>query len=207
MLSLLQKNKLHSARIRLNVFRGTGGLYDPENLTPNFIIECWPLSENNGKLNENGLQCCIYKDALKTTDQFCNIKSNNFLPYLMGALFAKKNKFNDAIILNSDLNICDSTIANVFIIKDDMIYTPPLSDGCIAGVMRAFVINELKKNGHSIIEESISIEKILLADEAFLTNSIYNLRWIAGIDEKSYRCQHTLQLFQTLSKTNPDIFC
>jgi branched-subunit amino acid aminotransferase/4-amino-4-deoxychorismate lyase len=49
-LALIQKNKLSAARIRLTVFRGNGGLYDPENLHPNFIIESWNLPETNGDL-------------------------------------------------------------------------------------------------------------------------------------------------------------
>jgi branched-chain amino acid aminotransferase len=69
-------------------------------------------------LNENGLQCILFKDALKSVDAYSNLKHNNYLPYLMGALQAKKMKCNDAIIFNANLNICDSTIANVFLIKE-----------------------------------------------------------------------------------------
>ncbi|MCX6294032.1 MAG: aminotransferase class IV [Sphingobacteriales bacterium] len=91
-LGLVQKNKNSSARIRLTVFRGNGGLNDPENHNPNFIIETWNLPETNGDLNENGLQCILFKDALKSIDAFSNLKHNNYLPYLMGAIEAKKMK-------------------------------------------------------------------------------------------------------------------
>lgn len=206
-LSLLSKNKSTSARVRLTVFRGNGGLYDPENLHPNFIIETIPLETHHGQLNSNGLQCCIYREAIKVIDSFSNLKSNQFLPYVMGALYARKNKFNDAILLNSNNSICDSTIANVFLIKGDVIQTPPLADGCVAGVMRAFVINELKKNGYHISEETILIDQLLDADEVFLTNSIYNIRWVAGIAESQYQNSRTQQLFHLLQQTNPTVFC
>ena len=88
------------ARIRLMVFRGNGGIFDPENLLPNYIIETWPLA-NEARLNENGLVLDIFPDAKKSCDIFSNFKSNNYLPYIMAGLYAKKNKLNDCIVLNS----------------------------------------------------------------------------------------------------------
>jgi branched-chain amino acid aminotransferase len=206
-LALIQKNKLSVARIRLTVFRGNGGLYDPENLHPNFIIESWNLPETNGDLNENGLQCILFKDALKSIDAYSNLKHNNYLPYLMGALQAKKLKCNDAIIFNSNLNICDSTIANVFLIKDNIIYTPALSEGCIAGVMREFVINELRKNNFNVVEKTITETDLTNADEVFLTNSIYNMRWVSAIDNFNYQNKMTREIYHLLKQTNPQEFC
>jgi branched-chain amino acid aminotransferase len=206
-LALIQKNKHSNARIRLTVFRGNGGLYDPENLHPNFIIESWNLPETNGDLNENGLQCILFKDALKSIDSYSNLKHNNYLPYLMGALQAKKMKCNDAIIFNGNLNICDSTIANVFLIKENIIYTPALSEGCIAGVMREFIINELRKNNFNVIEQTISETDLANADEVFLTNSIYNMRWVSAIDSFNYQNKMTIEIYHLLKQTNPQEFC
>jgi len=206
-LALIQKNKLSVARIRLTVFRGNGGLYDPENLHPNFIIESWNLPETNGDLNENGLQCILFKDALKSVDAYSNLKHNNYLPYLMGALQAKKMKCNDAIIFNANLNICDSTIANVFLIKENIIYTPALSEGCIAGIMREFVINELRKNNFNVVEQTITETDLANADEVFLTNSIYNMRWVSAIDSLNYQNKITREIYHLLKQTNPQDFC
>ena len=165
------------------------------------------MPETNGKLNENGLQLLVYKDCLKSKDVFSNCKHNNFLPYLMGSLAAKNEKCNDAIILNTDNNISDTTIANIFIIKDQIIYTPKLSDGGVAGIMRHFILNELQKNNYKIIEKSIDETSILNADEVFLSNSIYNIRWVAGVGNKSYDNTLTKQIYNLLSKTNPTVFC
>jgi len=206
-LQLIQKNKLLSARIRLTIIRDNGGLHDPESHTPHYLIETWPLPESNGALNENGLDCCLYHDALKTADMFSNSKHNNFLPYFMGALHAKKEKCNDAIILNQHQRICDSTIANVFLIKDDIIYTPSLTEGCIAGVMRSFVITALKKNNTSIVEKEITIEDLLDANEVFLTNSIYNMRWVKGIESSNYSNSKTREIYYQLLQTYRDVFC
>ena len=196
----INKNKHSFARIRLGIFRGNGGLYDAKNNIPNFIIQSWALAEEKGILNTNGLQLCIYRDAQKSCDTFSNIKHNNYLPYFMGALFAKNNQCNDAIILNNQQRICDSTIANIFIVKKEIIYTPELKEGCVAGVMRKFLIQQLPEFGYQVKEAVITEAMLLDADEIFLTNSIYNIRWVASVDNKSYTNHYTIKIVESLHK-------
>jgi len=91
---LLEQNKhQQTARIRLTLFRGNGGLYDAENHFPNYCIQTWNLNIANNDLNENGLVIDVYKDARKVCDAFSHLKSNNYLPYVMAALWAKKKSF------------------------------------------------------------------------------------------------------------------
>ena len=197
---LCEKN-LHAkcAGVRLMVFRGSGGLYDAENNNPNYIIESWAL-ESHTELNSNGLVIDIYPDAKKSCDIFSNIKTNNFLPYVMAALYAKEHNLNDAVLLNNYGRICDSTIANIFIIKDEIIYTPSLSEGCIAGVMRRFIIEKLTT--FTIVEKEISIEDLENADEVFLTNAIKNIRWVKQFRKKQYSNSITKSIHELLLKTN-----
>lgn len=182
---LYKRNQHHSlARVRLMVFRGNGGLYDAENNLPNYIIQSWDI-ERAEELNSNGLVIDIYSDAKKSCDKFANLKSNNFLPYVMAALYAKQVKVNDCVILNNHERICDTTIANLFIIKDEIVYTPPLSEGCIAGVMRRFIIEKLSTN-FTIVEKPLSIEDLQKTDEVFVTNSIRGIRWVGQFGKIEY---------------------
>ena len=205
--ALIKKNKLKEARIRITVIRSDGGIYDPKNDTPNYIIEAIKLPEDNGLLNINGLQICIYEVALKSIDLFSNIKNNNYLPYFMGAKFAKQQQCNDALILNSKGNICDSTIANIFFIKDKIIYTTALSEGCVAGVMRNWLINTLRILNYKV-EEIIVTKSILCeADEVFLSNSIYNIRWVGSLDDKNYTNIEIQKINELLQRKYKAIFC
>jgi branched-chain amino acid aminotransferase len=204
---LAAKNKLTAARIRLTIIRGDGGIYDAKNNTPNYIIEAIQLPEDNGPLNSNGLQLCIFNDAKKSIDTFSNLKTNNYLPYFMGAMFAKKKQCNDALILNSEGNICDSTIANVFFIKDGNIFTPALSQGCVAGVMRKFLINKIRTLGFTVHETVVTKEDILQADEVFLSNSIYNIRWVAGLENKNYSNKIVWSIVEEFMRKDGDVFC
>jgi branched-chain amino acid aminotransferase len=119
----------------------------------------------------------------------------------MAALQAKKQKWNDAIVLNTYGRICDSTIANIFFIKNEIIYTPALSEGCVAGIMRKHVLNQLTAAGFACVEKEISIDELLHADEVFLTNAVYNLRWVKSIDEANFGNAITQNIYTTVLAT------
>jgi branched-chain amino acid aminotransferase len=175
-----------AARVRLVVYRGEGGLYDIKSNTPNWIIETMPLPVGNATWNSNGLVMGIYNDALKICDITSGLKHNNYLPYLLAAMHAKKEKWNDAVLLNMHGRICDSTIANIFFVKNEVIYTPALSEGCVAGIMRRQLLALLRSHGWTVEEGQVARQQLLEADEVFLTNAIYNIRWVNRIDDVEY---------------------
>jgi branched-chain amino acid aminotransferase len=200
-LRLCEKNECTKlARVRLSVFRGNGGLYD-DNKIMEYLVECWPLNESVNKLNENGLIIDIYRDAEKSCDKFSNLKSANFLPYSMAALFAKQNKLNDCLVMNSSGSITDSTIANLFIIKNGIVITPGLEDGCVNGVMRRHLLTELPVAGYGVQESSVSVSDVLMADEVFLTNAINSIRWVRQFSNKIYANQKTMEIYERFIKT------
>ncbi len=190
------------ARVRVTVFRGNGGLYDTDNHQPNYIIETMDLNSSNNKLNENGLVMDIFKDARRAFDKFSPIKSNNYLPYVMAAMWAKENKLNDALILNAHDRIADATIANVFIIKDGMIQTPALTEACVGGVMRKYLLKRLKEENYSVQETSITVDDILNASEVFLTNAIYGIRWVKELGKSNYKKQLSEVLYKKIVAPN-----
>jgi branched-chain amino acid aminotransferase len=200
-LQLCKKNECEKlGRVRLSVFRGNGGLYD-EDKTPQYVIECWPLNESVNKLNENGLVIDIYPDAKKSCDIFSNLKSTNFLPYTMAARYAKENKLNDCLVLNTADRIADSTIANLFIIKDDRIITPELQEGCVNGVMRRYLIEQMRAMNYEIREEALTASNLELADEVFLTNAINGIRWVKQCQNATYTNEKTVDIYNRIIKT------
>lgn len=201
-IALAKKNTHQSgARVRLSIIRGDGGLFDAKNHTPNFIIQTWPLPEGNGEWNSNGLVAGIYNDVKKSCDILSNLKHNNYLPYVLAALQAKKEKWNDAILLNAAGNICDSTIANIFLVKDKIIYTPALSEGCVAGVMRQALLQFLRANNYQLEERVITQVELFAADEVFFTNSMYNIRWVQSIADVDYANTFTQKIYATFVPT------
>ncbi len=180
---LCKKDGMESlARVRLSVFRGNGGLYD-DNRGLQWIIECWPIDPHSYR---DGIIIDIYPGAQKTMDSFSNLKSANFLPYTMAALFAKEKGQDDSIVLNTAGRIADSTIANVFIIKDGKISTPALSEGCVNGVMRRWLIEKLPDAGHPVLETSLTIADLENANEVFLTNAVRGICRVNQFRDKKY---------------------
>lgn len=194
-LYLAQKNgHLSSARVRYAVLRGNGGLYDAENHHPNIIIQTWALAAPS-HLNENGLVMGVYHRTHKPCDELSNLKNNNYLPNVLAALYAQKNKFNDVVLLNVHNRVCESTIANLFIVKGEKVFTPSLAEGCVAGVYRQHVIDTLQKNGVDCIETAITVEELYNADEAFVTNSVANIKWIKQIDDTAYGSAFIVKIY------------
>lgn len=197
---LLERNAHQdNARVRLMIFRGEGGVFDPQNHAPNYIIETWSIPEII-ELNENGLVVDVFPDARKSCDLFSNLKSNNYLVSAMAALFAKKNKLNDAIVLNVNDRVCESAIANLFIIKDQEIFTPPLSEGCVAGVTRRWLLEKSILKDFAISEKALSINDLLEADELFLTNSIRPMRWVKNFGEKVFENKRIREIYKMAYK-------
>ncbi|MDB5247905.1 MAG: hypothetical protein JWQ40_2299 [Segetibacter sp.] len=184
------------ARVRLVLYRGDGGLYDVEDHSPNFIIQSWAGNTETNRFNQQGLVVDFFSDAIKTADRFSYIKSNNFLGYIMAALRAKQNKLDDAILLNAHNSLADATIANVFIVSAGIIKTPSISQGCVSGVMRKYLLNCFKKEGLPFYEVEIFPDELLNASEVFLTNSIYGIRWVQKVQNSNYSNSTSSRLYQ-----------
>jgi branched-chain amino acid aminotransferase len=202
-LQLCEKNKCSRlARVRLSAFRGNGGIFEG-NDEIEYLIECWPLYESANRLNENGLIIDIYPDARKSCDQFSNIKSANFLPYVMAARYAKQNKWNDCLVLNVNDRIADSAISNVFLVKGEKIVTPLLNEGSINGVMRKYLLEKLREADFErrVEEGLVTIDDLFSADEVFLTNAIQGIKWVARFRDKKYTSIVTAKIYSRFIQT------
>lgn len=195
---LAQKNScLNLARIRLTVSRGNGGVNDCDDKLQ-YTIECMKADKSINCLNENGFVIAVFPDAVKSCDSFSNLKSSSYLQYVMAARFAKENKLNDALILNQHKHICETAIANIFWVKKNIVYTPPLSEGCVAGVMRKYLLEKTPHIKIRVEEKILTIEELQDADEVFLTNAVYGMRWVSRLGNKSYKNMHCHTIFQSV---------
>ncbi len=185
-IGLAKKNKAESSgRVRLSGFRGNGGILEGRD-DLHWLVECWPLEQSVDEFNQNGLVLGIYPFARKSCDPFANLKSASFQPYSLAARYAKKQQWNDALVLNSAGKIADSTIANIFIVNNGIFSTPALHQGCVDGVMRRFLVRWLKDNGYEVNETVIDEDALADADEVILTNAIRGIRWVGSYGDEGY---------------------
>ena len=184
-----------SARIRITVFRGDGDLFEC-NQPLQYLIESFAVLPPAEHAFEQGLKIILYKDALKTCDVFSAIKSNNYIASVMAVIFAKEQGADDAIIFNQKGNICETSIANIFIIKNNKIQTPAITEGCVAGTMRAYLLNCFKKDKMLFEETALSLQHLKEADEVFLTNAMYGIRWVQNCNDVSYHNKVSARLYK-----------
>lgn len=195
-LKLVHKNEhSQSARIRITIFRGDGGLYD-EGGQPRILIQSWPLQPP--VWIESGISIGIYRDACKSADKFSAIKNNNYLPYTMAAIWARQHQLQDALLLNAKGRIADATIANVFILHDGIIKTPALTEGAVNGVMRRHLLAALQSNGWKTMETEITEEMLQQCTECFLTNVISGIRWVKTAENNTYQCHTAATIYNTM---------
>lgn len=180
-------------RVRLQLFAGGGGLFSSGAQVPQYLIECFPLDPVITALNENGLVTGIATGMRKSIDPVSHLKTCSALIYALAAREAQQHKWNDALVQNQHGNIIESAIANIFWIKNNSVFTPPLSEGCIAGIMRRFVAGRIQ-----VHEKILTFEELCSADEVFLTNSVRRIKWVASCGEATYGRRKTEQLFREL---------
>jgi len=183
----LLKHNTHApnARIRFTVFRNDGGFYTPETNDISFLIESEEL-QNVYELNQKGLWVDIYSDIKKPVNKLSNLKSANALIYVMAGLAQQSKKLDDCFLINEFGNICESISANIFLVKNGTIYTAPLTEGCVAGVMRAQIMNLAGQNKILSFENPVTINSLMNADEVFLSGSIKGIQWVGQFKQKFY---------------------
>lgn len=145
----------------------------------------------------NPLHISLSKYHRISPSPLSSLKLNNRVLYHMAALEAQQLLCDDVLLLNTQNVICDSTISNVFCIRYNSIYTPPISDGCLDGVFRKHCMEVFRNHGYQVIENSITPTFLLEADEIFLTNAVRGIRPVSSIEGISKKTTTTL-LLQTL---------
>jgi len=177
--------KAHS-RVRLTVFRGDGSLTDPIDTFPHYIIQSSPWPAGPTGWSAEGLVIDIFAGGRKACDAYATLKSNNYLLYSLAAMYGRERGLDDCLVLNSHGRLADTTIANLFYIKGHRFYTPPLSEGCVAGVMRRYLLETLPRAGYSVQEQPVSPEELSGADEVFLTSALRCIRWVRSFRGITY---------------------
>jgi len=184
--SLLKKNEdLPNARIRLTVFRNGGGYYAPESNDISFLIESTSMAAPY-ELNQKGIWVDIYADIKKSINKLSNIKSANALLYVMAGVAKQSMKLDECLLINENGTICEAISSNVFVVKNGTLFTSPLSEGCVAGVMRKQVMHMATENRILTFESPLTMYTLLNGDEVFLTNSIQGLQWVGQYKDRFY---------------------
>ena len=195
-----ENNCSRLAKVRLSVSRIDAGA-GPANGNFQYLVECWPLEDSTNQLNETGLSIDIFNEGRKFADFYSPLKTPSFLLYVAATDFVKEKKLDDCLLLNQFDHLAESTMANLFIIKDKTIYTPGIKEGCINGVMRRYLLHSFKQSSYNFSETAITINDLENADEVFLTNAVRGIRWVKNFRQKEFGNNQTQEIYKQFIQT------
>ena len=183
----IQLEKVKSYRVKLTVFRETGGYYTPTSNNVKFTIALAPLDSDIYNSHTDSCEIELFKDYFIAPNLLSTLKTNNKAINVVGSIFAKENNYDNCLLLNTNKNIIEALNGNVFLVTGNVIKTPPLADGCLKGIIRDQLIEMISKsNNYDLIETSIAPFELQKADEIFITNVIQGIKPVTKFRKKTY---------------------
>lgn len=200
-LALVNKNGLSaSSRARITVYRNDGGYYLPQNNTVSFLIHAVALQNTLYAVEKMNYEVDLYKDFYITKQLLSSIKTTNKIINITGSIFANENGLDNCLLLNDSKNVVEALQGNLFMVLGNKLITPPVSEGCLNGVMRKQILSLAKKMGNlEVVEAAISPFDLQKAEELFITNVIKGIQPITQYRKKSFVSKVSVQLLQQLN--------
>ena len=192
--------KSNSFRVRFSVFRNSDGFYTPISNEIEFIIVAVSSENTVYTIEKSHYEVELYKDFFIPKQLLSTLKTNNKMLQITGSIFTKENGYDNCLVLNDEKNVVEALQSNLFMKIGYVVVTPPLSDGCLNGIMRKQVIEILSKmEGIEVKETSISPFDLQKADELFLTNVITGIQPITKYRKKEYTVNFSNEILVKLN--------
>lgn len=186
---LLKSNHLQhlSSRVKFTVFRNEGGLYLPTTNHISFLITSKMLDEDFYLLRDKPYEVDLFKDFYISPSLLSTLKTNNKAIHVVGSIYSKENNLQNGLLLNTEKMVVEALNGNLFVVKDHVIKTPPLTDGCLKGIMRKQLMELVRElPDYQLIEASVSPFELQKADELWITNVITGIQPISKYRKKTY---------------------
>ncbi len=189
-----------SARIRITVYRNEGGVYLPKDNTISFLITCTAIDNPLYAIQAKSYEVELYKDFYVTRQLLSSIKTTNRILNVAGSIFASENGYDNCLLLNDSKNVIEALQGNLFMLIGNKLVTPPVSEGCLNGVMRKQILALAQKMEEvEVVEEPISPFDLQKADELFITNVIIGIQPITKYRKKEFGTQLSEKLLLKLN--------
>jgi branched-chain amino acid aminotransferase len=204
LLHLIELNQAPNCTMRLVVVRNAGGLWDgPASGSASDTIALTAASKRWGESVRLGIQ----PHGRYAASDFSRVKMLSWAPNLRWAQRAQEQGFDEVILLNEFGRAAECTSANVFGVFGTEVATPPLSEGCLPGITREVLLEEIAVPGIQMVERALTVDELYGADEVFITSTTRGLlpvREIAGhgLSGRVDVCRGLLQAFNTYSTSD-----
>jgi branched-chain amino acid aminotransferase len=186
-LQTVKASKLKEAYIRPLAYYGYGTMgLTPTTNKVDMSISCWEWKMGESKAGKfSGAKCKVSSWVkIDSRSQPMQAKAaSNYANAALARMEALDNGYDEAIMLNSQGKVAEGSAENIFIIKDDIIQTPPLSAGGLEGITRDSIIQIIEENSGFVIEQDLERDDLYNADEIFMTGTAAEVKSVTQIDK------------------------
>lgn len=200
-LKLVASNGIqNSARIRFTVYRNEGGFYLPDDNSISYVIQASKLESITYEIKKRIFEVDLYKDFVVPKQLLSTLKTANKLTHVTASIFANENQLDSSLLINEDKNVIEAANGNLFMLMGNQLITPPVSEGCLNGIMRKQILTLSKLiDSIEVVEQPISPFDLQKADELFITNVITGIQPITKYRKKEYGFKLAENLIEKLN--------
>ena len=196
------KNMAISSRARITVYRNDGGYYLPQDNTVSFLISVESLDTAFYSIDKKDYVVDLYTDFYISKQLLSSIKTTNKIINITASIFANENGLDNCLLLNDSKSVIEALQGNLFMLKGNTLITPPVTEGCLNGIMRKQILALARKiENLEVVEEVISPFDLQKADELFITNVIKGIQPITKYRKKEFTTDLASKLVRNLNDT------
>ena len=183
----LDRNKFENAIIRLAVTRGithSNIQIDPA-IPQTLVINIYPFTPPRKVIYKKVIQIKLFQERANLINGMTQrLKTCNYLSNILIKIKTEKNNFMEGVIVDPDFGVTEGTTSNIFLVKNGLLKTPPISPYVLAGITRQIVLDIAKEHKIPFMEDPITDNELINADEVFITNSGIEILPVTQIDSQ-----------------------
>jgi len=176
---LIEANHAHDATLRVVVVRNRGGPYEGPELSRDFDLIAFTTGLSDWG---DSVRLTIKPNARHAANEFAGAKIMSWACNLTWYEEAHERGFDEVVLLNEHGEVCECTSANIFTAIGNDVFTPPLSSGCLPGVTRELLVDEVRVPGIRVIEKTLAPIDLEKADGVFITSSTRDLLPVVSVE-------------------------
>lgn len=190
-----------AARARITFYRDSPGYYTPDHSEVQYTIQVNAINEKSYKCSALAYEVELFKDFHIAKNLLSTLKTTSKMIHVTAGIFARENGYQNCLLLNDDKNVVEAINGNLFMLLGQKLITPPISEGCLNGIMRKKILQLAQKiDGIVVVEEVISPFDLQNADELFITNVVSGIQPISQYRKKKYTAELSVKLTDLLNE-------
>jgi branched-chain amino acid aminotransferase len=178
---VIRANKVSEGCARIYLVYNQAGFWRSDEPMPqvDLIIYTSPLPQYR-----EPIRLALREHGRHAASPLAGVKSISWLNNVWSVAEAQKEGFDEVVLLNERGEVAECTAANIFVVKNEKIFTPPLTSGCLEGVTRGILMELAPEAGLAVAEQTLHPENLYSADEVFISSTNRNLIGVGEIAGK-----------------------